>query len=301
MNKDKACPSAATEDLEHTRLAGREPGLVVISGTELGEFYLLDDGDHLIIGRDTRCDIVLHRPAVSREHASVIRQGEQVTLRDMGSKNGVFVGEERIANTGRVLRDGDLVTIGDASIKYLDGRSPESDYHERSYRMATQDPLTGTYNRRYFRESLQKLLLDSRSRNQCLSFALVDLDNFKQVNDRWGHDVGDRVLQLAASVLTQQLRQNDLLARIGGEEFAVALPATGREDAVKLLDQINRALAERSNAKSSMPRVTFSAGVVTTDELSMEQPGQDDLFKAADQRLYRAKETGRNRILGDLS
>jgi diguanylate cyclase (GGDEF)-like protein/PAS domain S-box-containing protein len=164
-------------------------------------------------------------------------------------------------------------------------------------RLAVTDSLTGLWNRRKFFEEAERSLGLLQQTGGPFSVILIDVDEFKSFNDRFGHAVGDHVLKDVAAVLGDARGGSDLVARYGGEEFVVALPGTGEEGA--------RAVAERlregvSRLRWEESRVTVSAGVATVDhagERGMNvRPLLDSVLEAADQALYRAKATGRNRV-----
>jgi diguanylate cyclase (GGDEF)-like protein len=154
--------------------------------------------------------------------------------------------------------------------------------------LAQTDPLTGTLNRRALRDRVQRAI-EERDR-----FALLylDLDHFKRINDRLGHDAGDRVLQLFVEVVRSALREGDVIGRYGGEEFVVGLLHTGLADAVAIAERIRAGL--QAHATPELP-LTVSIGV------AIHRPGEalDDLVRRADAALYRAKDAGRDRVLVD--
>ncbi|MEM7704620.1 MAG: GGDEF domain-containing protein [Pseudomonadota bacterium] len=301
-NNELTQSTDATAEMDYGRSQSRrEPGLVIITGSSLGEFYSLADGTSLIVGRDADCDIVLQRPSVSRRHLRVEREGSQVTAADLNSKNGALVDQQPVPLEGVQLNNGDLIRVGDATLKYLDGRTPEARYHERSYRLATRDALTNLNNRLLFLDALARTLADWNRRGGNVSVALLDLDHFKQINDRFGHEAGDRVLQLLASILTSSLRASDLIARLGGEEFAVAFADTPPQDAAEILTKINEELAQRCQDFTDMPTASFSAGVASLPPVAPHNADlaalQNALLRSADQAMYQAKDAGRNKVV----
>ena len=157
----------------------------------------------------------------------------------------------------------------------------------RAMRLALTDPLTGLGNHRHFHERLQRELTQAERDCATLSLCLVDIDDFKRINDRYGHPVGDRVLgQIAA-----RLRQGGESFRLGGDEFAVLLPGLGERDAVA----VARSIVDRVGAAEleQVGEVTVSAGVAT---FPVQGVGRDELIRLADSALYWAKEDGKNRV-----
>ncbi|HEV1998141.1 MAG TPA: GGDEF domain-containing protein [Candidatus Dormibacteraeota bacterium] len=167
--------------------------------------------------------------------------------------------------------------------------------NQRLDQLSITDPLTGLSNVRYFRARMVEEAARADRSGEPLALAILDLDHFKMVNDRHGHAVGDDVLVAAATALRAFARQADTVARIGGEEFAMIMPATDATSAYAAVERARRAV-ERVPAKAedgSALTVTASAGVAVSTApggLSM-----DDLFREADDALYEAKRRGRDR------
>jgi diguanylate cyclase (GGDEF)-like protein len=172
---------------------------------------------------------------------------------------------------------------------------------ERTEKSAMTDWLTGLYNRGAFRSSSLRELRRAQRYRQRLAFLFFDLDDFKVVNDQHGHETGDWVLREASRLLLRSVRDVDLCARHGGEEFAVLLPETGRDGAVAGAERvrlaIDRGLSVRGRGGAPV-RITVSGGIAVYPE-----DGDDlgDLLRRADETLYRAKSMGKNRIVGELA
>jgi diguanylate cyclase (GGDEF)-like protein len=159
--------------------------------------------------------------------------------------------------------------------------------------LSQRDPLTGVANRRQFIETAAREFARARRFGRDLSFIVVDLDWFKRINDRWGHAAGDRVLKAFCECARTGLRQIDLFARIGGEEFAVLAPDTDLDGAVLVAERLRvRAAALAVVEGDDTIRCTISAGVAT---LETEDLSPDDVLKRADVALYEAKHAGRDR------
>jgi diguanylate cyclase (GGDEF)-like protein len=159
---------------------------------------------------------------------------------------------------------------------------------------AIRDFLTGLYNRRYFFDTGDKLFSNSKRDNIALTCAMVDIDFFKRVNDSYGHDVGDLVIQRVSSIIQSKMRETDIVSRFGGEEFCVLAVNMDAKHAAKVFNELREEIENTSistaNDKKQL-QVTVSIGVCTRIRNSLEE-----LVKAADELLYKAKENGRNRV-----
>jgi diguanylate cyclase (GGDEF)-like protein len=154
---------------------------------------------------------------------------------------------------------------------------------------AATDPLTGLPNRRTLEQRLHALVASATS----FSIVMADLDHFKLLNDTHGHEAGDQALVAFSRVLTETMREEDLLCRWGGEEFTVVLPEVDLEEAMATTERVREALA-LALMRGSVPLFTASFGVAH----SFGNDDLEDLVRRADQALYAAKEAGRNRTIG---
>ena len=171
-----------------------------------------------------------------------------------------------------------------------DARDAANRSAERAMALASTDALTGLANRRRIVEYLDATLSDVADGDAALSVVLFDIDHFKAVNDRYGHDVGDEVLKRVAASAIEGLRSTDLIGRYGGEEFVIILPRTDADAALQIAERV-RSRIEASRG-GTQPKVTVSLGVATTQ-------GDDTghvILKRADVALYAAKDAGRNRL-----
>jgi diguanylate cyclase (GGDEF)-like protein len=158
--------------------------------------------------------------------------------------------------------------------------------------LAATDELTNLKNRRSFNDCLTASLSAAHRHEYPLSMIMTDLDNFKSVNDTCGHCEGDKVLQAFADVLREMIRNEDIAARWGGEEFIIILPHTARIDAAALAERI-RAAFEKLSVSSNMIVLSASFGVVQLHN----SEDADSLIRRADDALYQAKHEGRNRVI----
>lgn len=161
-------------------------------------------------------------------------------------------------------------------------------------RQAKTDALTGISNRREFDATAHREIARARRQGDTVSLLLMDIDSFKSINDAHGHMAGDRILKIVAGACASHLREIDLLARYGGDEFAILLPGTDLNGARVVAERIREALEQLVIAVEGgrLLPLTVSLGVVELDDMPEDL---DELVKRADDALYRAKQTGRNR------
>ena len=172
---------------------------------------------------------------------------------------------------------------------------------EKTEKSAMTDWLTGLYNRGAFRAAALRELRRAQRYRQMLSILLFDLDDFKEVNDSYGHDRGDLVLRETSRLLRRSVRDVDIASRYGGEEFAVLLPETGREGAAAVAERVRTAVARQSWARGSVDeplKLTVSGGISVYPEDGAEL---GDLLRQADNALYRAKASGKNTIVFEFT
>ncbi|RZA33693.1 MAG: diguanylate cyclase [Lysobacteraceae bacterium] len=161
---------------------------------------------------------------------------------------------------------------------------------------STVDPLTGLYNRRFFDESLKRELARTQRSHSTCSVVMADLDHFKRVNDTYGHDGGDLVLQAASRAILQRVRASDVVCRFGGEELVLMLPDCDAEEAARCAEAIRIALTGIviQHAGQTITGISASFGVA---QWPGHGKGEQDLLQAADRALYAAKKSGRNKVV----
>lgn len=161
------------------------------------------------------------------------------------------------------------------------------------------DELTQTYNRRYFMQYLQQEFLRAQRSTGTFSIAILDMDNFKQINDQWGHLAGDHVLREMTGMFRRQVRQADIFARYGGDEFIFLFPQTSQQEVQTWAERIYAIFAEQSIHVDGVEiRPLFSIGVAVFDP---SVKNLDELLKRADQALYQAKHKGGNQFVQSLN
>lgn len=166
--------------------------------------------------------------------------------------------------------------------------------NSRLAELAAHDALTGLYNRRHFYEVLRTEFQRSRRHHRPLTVLMVDIDHFKRVNDQHGHLQGDRVLSQVGQLLSDELRQTDVVARYGGDEFALILPETDERSATIVAEKLRGTVEHRRFVNGGVcNELTISVGVAGLDQTLMSE---DALMRLTDAALYRAKDAGRNRV-----
>ena len=307
-------PNLATFDAEVTSTRNTEtslrtappstrsarPTLTVLSGFDAGKVVVISND--MVLGRASTCALSLSDPGVSRVHARIVRRGDDLVIYDAGSKNGTYVGDVASRPEGHVLAAHDVIHLGPhVSVRFARMARAEEKLARDLFESSMRDPLTRAYNRRYLANRLKAEVAYVARHGGALSVITFDFDHFKKLNDSHGHAAGDAVLRGGAAVVVATLRSEDLLARVGGEEFVVVLRGIARDAASACAERIRAALeqAEFLDAGGSL-RVTVSVGVATSDEVVVD-PGGKALIKLADERLYEAKATGRNRVVDSMS
>jgi diguanylate cyclase (GGDEF)-like protein len=168
---------------------------------------------------------------------------------------------------------------------------------ESTERESLSDPLTGLANRRFFQEILLRELRRAQRGNQAMSLIIADIDHFKGVNDTYGHNVGDEVLEQVGSIMLSSVRATDFVIRYGGEEFVVLMPETRLPDALQVANKLRKTIGDTILESTSRPgmtlKVTISGGVAS---FPLDGQTGEQLILRADRALYWAKENGRNRI-----
>lgn len=159
---------------------------------------------------------------------------------------------------------------------------------------ALTDPLTQLRNRAYLESSLDQIFAGQRDNDLDLCAIMLDLDNFKQLNDRYGHQAGDAMIEFAGSLLSGSLRQGDVAIRYGGDEFLVLLPSMDEHQGASVIDRIVKLFGQYARQYGDEPFVTMSAGIASL-KLGMPTSGQD-LIDKADRALYKVKNAGKNAV-----
>jgi diguanylate cyclase (GGDEF)-like protein len=219
-------------------------------------------------------------------------------VEDMDSKNGTFVGGERVT-APRKLSDGDRVSVGaDTVLKFCLQDKIDEEFQQRLRDAALIDSLTQLVRRDYFMRRLGVEMRHGLRHRLPLAVLMIDIDRFKEVNDTFGHIIGDGVLTEVAQRIASQLRIDDLAARYGGEEFAVLCRGADAAGGMVVAERIRRSMANKPiDPDHRAIKVTVSIGVACLVNLPPSSEAPTDLLKVADEALYAAKQQGRNRVI----
>jgi len=297
-DEEERTPTAEIDEsalARHVRqMEQRRSALVVLSGAAVGRTIPLG-ADELVFGRDSSNPVCIPDEGVSRHHAALRPLPDGLwEFRDLGSTNGTLVNGERIVR--RVLHDGDRLLVGHTVLKFFAQAEVDEEYQRQTYELSVRDGLTQLYNRRFFDDRLRAEIAYARRHRTLLSLLMVDIDYFKRVNDEHGHTAGDQVLREVAASMQGRIRTEDVLARWGGEEFALLareIPAAG---AFALGERLRLGVEALTVVHGGTElRVTVSIGAATTE--GSAELTDTALVDAADRLLYEAKAGGRNRTV----
>lgn len=264
---------------------------MVVHGDDVG--LKLTPTDGLVLGRVEGIG-ALKDAAVAERHAKLSLEHGQWVVHDLGDVRGTWVNDHPV--TEYALRDGDRIRIGRTILKLLSSGDLATRYTEEMFRVSQTDGLTLATSRVAFEELLARDVSRARRFEQPLSLVLLDVDGFRALNATRGEAIGDAVLQKVTHAIRHQLRRQDVLARIGDDEFGITLPEVRQQEAAAIAEKLKSAVAavilptERGDV-----RVTVSAGVVTL------RPGEEarDLANRALDGIERAQKQGGNTIERD--
>lgn len=277
------------------------PTVRVVAGPDMLASYAIYPTERIIIGRDIDCDLVLTDHSVSRRHAAVTWCGDELILEDLGSTNGTAIGTLSLSGQ-TTLPYGRVFYVGNVALR-IDTMSIEEIHHlermaDRLSRVV-RDALTGLLGRAWLEEELPKVVARHQHRREPLGALFIDVDHFKWINDTFGHALGDEVLRTVAGVLSSEVRETDQVVRYGGEEFLVLLSGCDEQDALLVGERIRCAIeahpwASYTEGEGEALRVTASFGGASL------RGGEDHAawLQRADQAMYHAKRSGRNRVVG---
>ncbi len=273
--------------------------LIVIGGPGMGEMFKIaqdQSGDRTVIGRGSTAQFRIMDDGLSREHCEILVVEGKFTLRDCGSTNGSFCRGRRVLDEPVELEDGDKILIGSGTVlKFTFHDRLDEAFQRQMYESALRDDLTQTFNKKYFQDRIESEFAFSARHGQPLALVTFDIDHFKMVNDTYGHPGGDVVLREVAAAVLGTIRVEDVLARVGGEEFALICRGADLAQALIVGERL-RAAVQRQSAvfDEKTIAVTISVGAASVPNPAIKDTAA--LIEAADNAMYDAKHGGRNRV-----
>ena len=273
--------------------------LTIIGGSEanLGKHFVLEK-KRTLLGRDKANDIPIWDGKISKVHCeiSISQIGSgigQIIVNDLDSTNGTYVNGEVVSQA--TLKAGDKIQVGDTVLQLSYSDEIEREYHAKLFDFAARDALTGLYNKRFIVNELENYCRIARRSGRAFSIIMIDIDDFKKINDRYGHLCGDEYLRHLAGLFRNSLRDQDIAGRIGGEEFLVILPETAIEGALQLAVRIRKNVEEFVlHLPSADVRTTVCAGVCQFADRIKDVA---EFLEFADQALYEAKRSEKNKVM----
>ena len=273
----------------------RHPYLVIYIGNDSGHRHKLHRGT-MTLGRSTQADITIEDDRISRIHCIIEWMGDTIRIDDQGSTNGIYVDSKAVNHA--ILSIGVPIQLGHSIMKIEYKTEAEIQSEENLLYKASFDSLTGIFNRHHFiKLACMEIAYASRHKLP-VGIIMIDIDDFKQVNDQYGHLVGDSVLSQFSNIVIENKRTEDIFARYGGEEFIIMPRGEVNNDLMYILCERIRKAIENFDFRFDeiCVRITASFGfhIKKVESVDIEAV-LHDMIRKADESLYLAKEQGKNR------
>ena len=279
-----------------------KPALVFLSG-ELIAVPIPLEREEVILGRALEADVRINDTQTSRQHARITATPSESSvsmeyvLHDLDSRNGTFLNGRRIRR--EKLENGDKITIGETILRFDLLDEIDREYQRQIHRLISHDDLTGLLSSRSFFSELRRESSRAKAEDRPFCVLMMDGDNFKGVNDNFGHLTGSKTLEEIGFSITTSLRSGDAAARFGGDEFAAFLLDADLAQGLVAAERIRESIEEyefsivKQGASRQSHHITVSIGVASFPTDSLDPI---ELVEMADSALYRAKRSGRNRV-----
>jgi diguanylate cyclase (GGDEF)-like protein len=279
-----------------------KPALVFLSG-ELIAVPIPLEREEVILGRALEADVRVNDNQVSRQHARIIaiptesKVSMQYILNDLDSRNGTFLNGRRVKR--EILENGDKITLGDTILRFDLLDEIDREYQRQIHRLISHDDLTGLLSSRSFFSELRRESSRAKAEKRPFCVLMMDGDNFKGVNDEFGHLTGSKTIEEIGFSITTNLRSGDAAARFGGDEFAAFLLDADLAQGMVAAERIRTSIEEykfsvvRQGRTKEQHHITVSIGVACFPGDSSDPI---ELVEMADSALYRSKREGRNRV-----
>ncbi|MBN1769907.1 MAG: GGDEF domain-containing protein [Deltaproteobacteria bacterium] len=282
--------SKLKEELAAALKESVRPVLVVMGGVDVGKRIAI--AGTVVLGRDPGCDVVLNDGGVSWRHARIEDRGDAWGVVDLGSTNGTVVRGQQARDT--ILAAGDTVMLGRTVLRFELRDKLEQALDQELQRMLDVDDLSGLFVRRKFDRELETMIQTARSFGGCVGMLCMDMDGVKQINDTHGHLFGAYAIGETGRVIGRVLAGRGIASRFGGDEFVAAVPGLDTPRTAQVGTEILQAVNAHPYAKDGIPlHPGISIGVASFPADAGEPV---TLFTCADKALYRAKQSGKNRV-----
>ena len=277
------------------RAQRKQAALVVLQGSEseIGTHVMLDRP--VTIGRDPKIELTLQDEGISRRHCRIAFDKDKGAffIQELGSTNGTLLNGKRLQATKK-LEAGDRIYLGACVVKFTYSDALEVGYHAQMDVLVGTDDLTGLIAKRRFDASYVRAVEEARRMRGPLAVMMLDLDGLKRINDTHGHPVGAHTIAEVGKIIGQVVSPHGAACRFGGDEFAAFLPNLGKRDGARVGETIRALVAgHRFEKDGVVVRPTISIGVSAFPE---DGATAELLLRHADEALYRAKKTGRDRV-----
>ena len=279
-----------------------KPALVFLSG-ELIAVPIPLDREEVLLGRALEADVRVNDTRVSRQHARITAVRDEAkhlaeyVLHDLDSRSGTFLNGRRIRR--ETLENGDKITVGDTILRFDLLDEIDREYQRQIHRLISHDDLTGLLSSRSFFSELRREAGRAKAEKRPFCVLMMDGDNFKNVNDTYGHLTGSKTIEEIGFSIMTNLRSGDAAARFGGDEFAAFLLDAELPQAVIAAERMRASIESydfsivRQGKAKETHHITVSIGVAS---FPVDSSDPIELVEMADSALYRAKREGRNRV-----
>ncbi len=269
--------------------------VTAISGPRTGLSFQIAPDTGMSLGRSPDAAIQVIDTGISREHIHMNFDGVSVIVEDLNSANGTYVNGKRL--TGKIeIKNGDQVSIGVSTVlKFSLDNQLDAEYKSYVEEQLTKDTLTSAYNRKAFAHFLNSAYIAAKRDFSSICLFMIDVDNFKSINDTHGHQVGDKILKHIADKLIQTVRSADIVCRYGGDEFAIICPNIDSLRGLQLAEQARLNIESMSfTVNGEKLNTTLSIGISNYPDNEIKCVSQ--FIAYADKAMYKAKRRGRNQI-----
>lgn len=288
------------QEKKYSKIFNSSSSAIIITSLKEGRILEVNNGFREILGYEDKDIIGNTTEELKLWYQKRDRQGFINEMNNYGKVRNLEM--KFFKNTGDIITgviDADIIDINgeEVILSIVNDISERKVMEEKIVEMSIRDPLTNVYNRRYIFSRLETMLKGYKSGEEGFAVSLLDIDHFKKVNDRYGHQAGDRVLNEFTKIINKMIGRDSFLGRYGGEEFIIVSFKSNKEETKKLIENIlklirnNKVLYENKEI-----RYTFSAGISDTFEFSKESLNLEMIINQADDRLYKAKNNGRNQV-----